>query len=95
MKKLILSACALTLITSASAMNPERGRLSTTYHQTTNKLSEHPGKVGLACGAIGSIVLTKVFKTEIDTYIKPFLKSVCTRIGSWFKRVFNRKAETV
>lgn len=66
----------------------KRGRVSTYYHKTCNKLSNHKGKACFAGGAIAGYVVNKVFKYEINAYVKPFFKSVFRKIGNFFKRVF-------
>lgn len=83
---------AVLLLTSAVTIPAvaEQGRLSTAYHSLHNKLGQHKGKVGLACGAIGTTVLGKVFEKEINEYLKPAFKSICKKIGGWLKKVFRR-----
>ena len=56
------------------------------YKQAGN----HRGKVCFAAGAVGLTVVNKVLEKEIDLYVKPFLKSVCTRTYNFFKRLFRR-----
>lgn len=83
---LALSLSAATVV--AMEVAPTRGRLSTCYHNTYNRLSHHKGKVGLAVGAIGTGVVYKVFHKEIDEYVKPFIKSVWKKTTGWIKRIF-------
>lgn len=81
---------ALCTITTISITNTPRSRISTNYHKVHDKLSNHKGKVGLAAGAAGALLLRKTFSVEIDNYIKPFFKNVFKKVGNFFRRVFNR-----
>jgi len=91
MKRLIIG---LSLLTASSALAMQeaapvkRGWMSSHYHSTCNKLSCHKGKVGLAVGAIGTGIVCKIFKKEIDEYVKPLIKSVWKKTTGWLKRVF-------
>jgi len=92
MYKLRALALALTLAaTSIVAMNiPVRGRLSTAYHKTTDQLSNHKVKLGVAAGTIGTAVVLRVFNEEINEFVKPLIKKLWNRTTSWFKKVFTR-----
>jgi hypothetical protein len=93
MKNIRLCILALTLTTAnivAMESTPTRGRLSTCYHNTANKLSNHKGKVGLAVGAIGTGFVLRVFNKEINDYVKPLIKSVWKRTTEWLRRIFRR-----
>jgi len=94
MKTLKIAIAAL-LIASSFSIRPQneikRGRVSTCYHKVVNKCSNHKGKVGLAVGAIGTTVVTRIFRTEIDSYVKPFFKSVWKKTTNFFRRIFNRE----
>lgn len=84
---LTISLCTATLTIPVAE---QRGRLSNAYHRTHDRLSNHKGKVGLACGVVGTTILTKAFEDEINKYIKPFFKDTCKKIGNWFRRIFKR-----
>jgi len=96
MKSLRLYVLAATLLTaSATALSfaPERSRLSLGYHKVCDKLSNHKGKVGLAAGVVGATIFNKVFSYEIDTHVKPLIKSVWKRTCNFFRRILKKEEE--
>jgi hypothetical protein len=96
MNKLTIYALAVSLATAsivAMDVTPKRGRLSRAYHNTTDRLSNHKGKVGLAVGAIGTGVVYKIFHKEFDSYVKPLIKSVWKKTTGWIKRIFRGKKD--
>lgn len=92
-KAYILSLTLLSAnIVAIQELPVKRGRISNCYHKTCNKLSNHKGKVGFACGVGATYILDKVFSREVEVYIKPFFKCIFKRIGNFFKRVFNKNS---
>ena len=98
MKNLRLYILAATLLTaSATALSfaPERSKLSLGYHKVCDKLSNHKVKTSLAIGAVGATLFNKVFSVEINSYIKPLVKSVWNKTCNFFRRIFNRKEKKI
>jgi len=97
MRKLRIAVLALSLSAAtvvAMETTPTRGRLSTCYHNTCNRLGRHKGKVGLAVGAIGTGVVYKIFHKEFDNYVKPLIKSVWKKTTGWIRRIFRSEKKS-
>ena len=82
------------LLTTASTALPLTltmpDRVKDSCARMREQASNHRGKVCFAAGAICLTGVNKVLKKEVDLYVKPFLKSVCTRTYNFFKRLFRR-----
>lgn len=91
MKNIKLCVLVLSLIAGNIAAGDQvvkRGRLSTCYHNTSQRFGNHKGKVGLATGFIGATIINKAFSFEIDSYVKPFIRSVWKKTCNLFRRIF-------
>jgi len=78
------------IITMQKNSQPTKRFTNSYCYNTYKELKNHKGKVGLAVGSIGTIVISKIFNKEINGYIKPLIKSLWNKTTGWIKRIFGK-----
>lgn len=93
--KIVKIAITALLITSYFSIRPQneikRGKLSSSYHKIVDKCACHKGKVGLAVGVVGTTIVTRIFKDELEDHIKPLIKKLWNKTTNFFRRIFKRE----
>ena len=82
---LALSLIATTTVSATPTV------LNNAYTYTCNKICNNRGKAGIVVGAVGGAIVSRIFRVEIDSYVKPFFKSIWTRSKRFFSRIFRKR----
>jgi len=89
MKKLILCFCLLTATYAIPVVRKSNG-ITMVYHKSQDTVRRHRGAAGMVTGALGTMVIQKLFEKEIQDYLKPFIKGVCDKVKRLLRRIINR-----
>lgn len=88
MKKYVICLSLLFTAPIIATNNTPKSYISNSYYKLQNNLVNHKGKACFVAGAVGTALVNKIFKTEIENYVKPFIKSVWKKTAGWLRRIF-------